>query len=750
MNKIPQSFIDDLLNRIDIVEIIDSRVKLKKSGKNFSACCPFHDEKTPSFTVSQDKQFYYCFGCGATGTALSFLIEYERLGFIDAVENLAKTAGVEVPREKTASNKNYESKLKKLYTILERASEYYQAQLKSHPQREKAVHYLKERGLSGHIAKDFGIGYAPTGWDNVLKELGQTKENEKLLVDAGLVIVKEEDSRHYDRFRHRIMYPIKDTRGRIIGFGGRVLGDDKPKYLNSPETDAFHKGRELYGLYEARQANRQLDNIIVVEGYMDVIALAQYEITNAVATLGTACGEDHLQLAFRYSNEIIFCFDGDNAGRKAAKRGLLNALSSMQDGRQIKFLFLAEGQDPDTLVRQIGKERFLEHTKNAQPLEEFLFDVAAENLDVSTMEGRARFSKIAAPLINLLPEGVFRELMFGSLASRTGLSAEVLRELTKEPVKIDTEISSPTREDQRPATTEKPKTQAPQPNLSSRSTANHNNQSYPQARHKDSVEETPYNDNPLESFDYPDYQDSQTEPDQNNGLDEYYSNTPSYEELNLSSGEYDADTPDGSKPDANNIDAFNIDAFNPHTRHSQEPPKSQTLYSPKATSSININPERTATTLLLREPQLLKQIHDIPTCLQSLESAEDNSTPQQTSPNAAPKDKETSVLRELIQYLQKRPEATFHQILGYWGGAKGLEEQKSLTDLVANNNLKSIRHIENYDALKELEQSLKAISLKTTRIDTKQELHRMQQKGLSNLNDEEKNRYRELVSQNKS
>ena len=716
MNKIPQSFIDDLLNRIDIVEIIDSRVKLKKSGKNYSACCPFHDEKTPSFTVSQDKQFYYCFGCGATGTSLSFLIEYERLGFVDAVESLAKTAGVEVPREKTASNKSYESKLKKLYNILESAAEYYQTQLKSNPQRDKAVRYLKERGLSGKIAKDFGVGYAPTGWDNILKELGESQEKEKLLVDSGLVIVKEEDNRHYDRFRHRIMYPIKDIRGRIIGFGGRVLGDDKPKYLNSPETDAFHKGRELYGLYEARQANRQLDNILVVEGYMDVIALAQYEITNAVATLGTACGEEHLQLAFRYSNEIIFCFDGDNAGRKAAKRGLLNALSSMQDGRQIKFLFLAEGQDPDTLVRQIGKERFLEETKNAQPLEEFLFDVAAESLDIGTMEGRARFSKIAAPLINLLPEGVFRELMFGSLASRTGLSAEVLRELTKEPIKIEQEpnriISNTSAGD-------------PQRNESS------NTAYVPKTNSKSlNVEiDSSTNQNEEIDADYSNYHDIPVEYHSEVQLDEYSIGAPTYSEQDLELNEHNIETPEL------NTDLSQELSYKPATAFL------------KTTSSISISPEKSAITLLLREPQLLKDIANIPSCL--INSDEPNISGPSSS-QLPTQDKDTIVLGDLIQYLQKRPEATFHQILGYWGGSKSLAEQQSLNDLVTNNKLKSIRQIESYDSLKELEQALAVIDQKASKNKTRQELHRMQQKGLSNLSDEEKNHYRELISQNKS
>ncbi|VUD40390.1 DNA primase [Thalassocella blandensis] len=436
MSRIPSAFIDDLINRLDIVDIIDHRVKLKRAGKNYSACCPFHQEKTPSFTVSPDKQFYYCFGCGATGNALGFLMEYENLGFIDAVESLAKHAGMEVPREENKFAEKRDSRLKQLYKILERASDFYQNQLREHPLKDKPVSYLKNRGLSGAIAKLFGIGFAPPGHRNLLQKLGQNEEAIEQLIDTGLVIKREDDGRQYDRFRFRIMFPIRDIRGRTIGFGGRVLGDDKPKYLNSPETEVFHKSRELYGLYEARQANRKLDQLVVVEGYMDVIALAQYGINNAVATMGTACGEDHLKLAFRFVSEIVFCFDGDNAGRNAAKRALTNSLNTMEDGRQIKFLFLPEGQDPDSLVRQIGAERFKSQLENAVPLEEFLFEAAAENIDTSTMEGRARFSKVAAPLVAMLPEGIFRELMFDNLAKRTGLSPEVLRELQKEKVQL--------------------------------------------------------------------------------------------------------------------------------------------------------------------------------------------------------------------------------------------------------------------------------------------------------------------------
>jgi len=440
---IPQGFIDDLLDRLDIVEIIDTRVKLKKSGKNFSACCPFHDEKTPSFTVSQDKQFYHCFGCGASGNALGFLMNYERLEFPQAVEHLARSAGVEVPREASnpAADKRAAEK-KQIYTLLEKADEFYRTQLRQHPARMDGVQYLKNRGLSGDIAREFGIGYAPPGWDNLLKALGSNTDDLKRLFEGGMFIEREGKRQFYDRFRHRIMFPIRDTRGRVIGFGGRVLGDDKPKYLNSPETPVFHKGQELYGLHEARQAYREIPRLLIVEGYMDVVALAQFGIRYGVATLGTACGEDNLRRAFRYTNEVVFCFDGDRAGRAAGLRALENTLPVMEDGRQVKFLFLPDGEDPDTLIRQIGAEKFTHMIELAVPLEDFLFDAVADGLDVQSMEGRARLSKLAAPLLDKLPKGVFRELMFANLANRTGLGKDTLLELIKELPKAGNALST--------------------------------------------------------------------------------------------------------------------------------------------------------------------------------------------------------------------------------------------------------------------------------------------------------------------
>ncbi|MDQ2076270.1 DNA primase [Marinimicrobium sp. ABcell2] len=434
---IPQSFIDDLLDRLDIVEVVDHRVKLKRTGKNYSACCPFHDEKTPSFTVSPDKQFYYCFGCGASGNALGFIMDYERMAFPEAVEQLANLAGLEVPRETQTQAQREQAETKKsLYTLLEQADDYFQDQLRTSPARSHAVDYLKRRGLDGRIAKDYGIGFAPPGWDNLLKALGQDAENQQLLIEGGMLIHYPEEKKLYDRFRHRIMFPIRDTRGRVIGFGGRVLGDDKPKYLNSPETPVFHKGQELYGLYEAKLAYRELPRLLVVEGYMDVVSLAQFGIRYGVATLGTACGEEHLLRAFRHTKEVVFCFDGDKAGRQAAQRALLNSLPVMEDGRQVKFLFLPEGEDPDTLVRQVGAEKFTRMVEMAVPLEDYLFDAVSEDINLRSMEGRARLSKRAAPLIHKLPRGVFRELMFDNLATRTGLNRQMLQELVAEPVEL--------------------------------------------------------------------------------------------------------------------------------------------------------------------------------------------------------------------------------------------------------------------------------------------------------------------------
>jgi len=428
---IPRSFIDDLIARVDIVELIDSAVPLKRSGKNYSACCPFHKEKTPSFTVSPDKQFYHCFGCGQSGNAIGFMMEYYRHDFVESVETLARRVGLEVPRETNQQEAQQRSINKSLYDLLEKANVHYQQQLRIAPDKTRAINYLKSRGLDGAIAKHFQIGYAPPGWNLLLNSDTVASYQAEQLVKAGLTIAKNDQGTHdralqYDRFRDRIIYPIRDSRGRCIGFGGRVLGDDKPKYLNSPETSVFNKGKELYGFYEAKQADNKLSKVIVVEGYMDVIALAQMGVRNAVATLGTAIGSDHLHLILRNVNEVIFCFDGDKAGRQAAERALHNSLPFLQDGRQFRFLFLEEGEDPDSVVRKDGPELFIHKANNAQVLSEFLFAQLGQNLNLDSMDGRATLAKQATPLINQMPKGLFYEMMIGRLAEITQLDRSVV------------------------------------------------------------------------------------------------------------------------------------------------------------------------------------------------------------------------------------------------------------------------------------------------------------------------------------
>ncbi|WP_122573821.1 DNA primase [Pseudomonas viridiflava] len=430
---IPQSFIDDLLNRTDIVDVVSSRVQLKKTGKNYSACCPFHKEKTPSFSVSPDKQFYYCFGCGAGGNALGFIMDHDNLDFPQAVEDLAKAAGMEVPREQgVKGQKPRQPTDSPLYPLLTAAAEFYRQALKNHPTRRAAVDYLKGRGLSGEIARDFGLGFAPPGWDNLYKHLSSDTLQQKVMIDAGLLIENAETGKRYDRFRDRVMFPIRDSRGRVIAFGGRVLGDDKPKYLNSPETPVFHKGQELYGLFEARKYNRNLDEIIVVEGYMDVIALAQQGLRNAVATLGTATSEEHLKRLFRVVPSVLFCFDGDQAGRNAAWRALEATLSSLQDGRRARFLFLPEGEDPDTLVRSEGTDAFRARiNQHAQPLADYFFEQLTKEADPRSLEGKAHMATLAAPLIDKVPGANLKTLMRQRLTEITGLSGEAVSQLVQ-------------------------------------------------------------------------------------------------------------------------------------------------------------------------------------------------------------------------------------------------------------------------------------------------------------------------------
>ena len=430
---IPQSFIDDLLNRTDIVDVVSSRVQMKKAGKNYTACCPFHKEKTPSFSVSPDKQFYYCFGCGAGGNALGFIMDHDNLDFPQAVEELAKAAGMEIPREESGRpHKPRQPTDSPLYPLLTAAADFYRHALKSHPARKAAVDYLKGRGLTGEIARDFGLGFAPPGWDNLFKHLSNDTLQQKAMIDAGLLVENAETGKRYDRFRDRVMFPIRDSRGRIIAFGGRVLGDDKPKYLNSPETPVFHKGQELYGLFEARKFNRSLDEIIVVEGYMDVIALAQQGLRNAVATLGTATSEEHMKRLFRVVPSVLFCFDGDQAGRNAAWRALEATLPCLQDGRRARFLFLPEGEDPDTLVRSEGTDAFKARiNQHAQPLADYFFQQLTEEADPRSLEGKAHMATLAAPLIDKVPGANLRTLMRQRLSEITGLTSETVSQLAQ-------------------------------------------------------------------------------------------------------------------------------------------------------------------------------------------------------------------------------------------------------------------------------------------------------------------------------
>ena len=423
--RIPQSFIDELIARTDIVELINARVPLKKKGREFTACCPFHNEKTPSFTVSEAKQFYHCFGCGAHGTAIGFLMEYEHLDFVDAIETLAAENHMEVPREDTHTRTDHaRNETDPLYQVLEQASRLYQQQLR---RSDRAVRYLKQRGLSGEIAKRYGLGYAPEGWSFLLDKLGKNSRNIDSLKLTGMIVEKSAQKR-YDRFRDRIMFPILDRRGRSIAFGGRILDQGEPKYLNSPETPIFHKGRELYGLFEARKALRKLERIVAVEGYMDVVALAQNGIEYAVASLGTATTREQIQKLFRTVNEVIFCYDGDQAGHKAAWRALENTLPVLRDGLEARFLFLPDAEDPDSLVRKEGKDAFESRLNTAVPLSEFLFEKLLNETDTHSMDGRARLARNAKPLLATIPESIFSELMYKRLAELVGVNDEKLKE----------------------------------------------------------------------------------------------------------------------------------------------------------------------------------------------------------------------------------------------------------------------------------------------------------------------------------
>ncbi len=418
---IPDSFIDELLARVDIVDVIERRVPLKKAGREWTACCPFHDERTPSFYVSPAKQFFHCFGCGAHGSAIKFLMDYERLEFPDAVEELAQSVGLTVPREGGRDERPREDKTD-LYALLDASAGWYQAQL---PKSPEAQAYCRKRGLDADTIARFRLGWAPAGYDGVIKALGNSPRRMELLAEAGMVSSGERGGK-YDRFRERLMFPILDRRGRVIAFGGLVLSSEQsPKYLNSPETPLFHKGRELFALWQVKQANANLQRIVVVEGYMDVIALHQAGLPIAVAPLGTATTHEHTELLFRAAPDVVFCFDGDRAGRAAAWKALDAALPRLRDGRQAYFLFLPEGEDPDTLVRKEGRDGFEQRLKNATPLSDYFFDELARDVDVASLDGRARLAERARPLIARLPDGAFRDLMAQELERRTGASARL-------------------------------------------------------------------------------------------------------------------------------------------------------------------------------------------------------------------------------------------------------------------------------------------------------------------------------------
>ncbi|MBK7121148.1 MAG: DNA primase [Comamonadaceae bacterium] len=429
---IPQSFITELLSRVDVVEVVGRYVQLKKGGANFMGLCPFHGEKSPSFSVSPTKQFYHCFGCGKNGNAISFLMDHAGMNFVEAVKELAGQIGLQVPEEERSPQERERAAAERqkqatLTDVLEKAGEAWRKQLKGSP---RAVAYLKGRGLSGEIARRFGLGYAPDGWHGLASVF--PAYDDPLLLESGLVIVATEDgseARRYDRFRDRIMFPIRNVKGECIGFGGRVLGDEKPKYLNSPETPVFHKGRELYGLYEARQALREAGYVLVTEGYMDVVALAQLGFPNAVATLGTACTPEHVQKLFRFTDSVVFSFDGDAAGRRAARKALDGALPHATDVRTVKFLFLPAEHDPDSFIREFGNDAFARCVSEAVPLSRFLIEAASEGCDLATAEGRAHLASNAKPLWNALPEGALKRQLLGDIAEQVQLHARELSDV---------------------------------------------------------------------------------------------------------------------------------------------------------------------------------------------------------------------------------------------------------------------------------------------------------------------------------
>jgi DNA primase len=431
MGLIPQTFIDELIARADIVEVIGSRVQLKKAGREFKACCPFHNEKSASFWVSPEKQFYHCFGCGVHGTVLRFLMDHDHMAFPEAVEELATRLGLEVPHEGEGAAGGPRRVDEPLYDVMGRVARFFAETL---ARDERAQEYIAKRGLDRETAEKFGIGYAPNSWNEILRRFGGTDEQRRVLTDLGLIIERErgqvrDGERHYDRFRDRIMFPIRDGRGRVIAFGGRILDQGEPKYLNSPETLLFHKGRELYALYEARRSRSNLKRLLIVEGYMDAVRLHQFGISYAVATLGTATTPEHFKRIFRLVSEVVFAFDGDRAGRAAAWRALQHALPEAREGREIRFLFLPDGHDPDSLVGEEGAEAFERRLDTTLPLSEYLIRELSEQSDLTHADGRARFSESARPLWAKLPEGVYRELMLARIAEVVGIAPQRLQEL---------------------------------------------------------------------------------------------------------------------------------------------------------------------------------------------------------------------------------------------------------------------------------------------------------------------------------
>ena len=429
---IPQTFITELLSRVDVVEVVGRYVQLKKGGANFMGLCPFHGEKSPSFSVSPTKQFYHCFGCGKNGNAISFLVDHAGMNFVEAVKDLAGQVGLQVPEEERSPQERERAAAERqkqatLTDVLEKAGEAWRKQLKGSP---RAIAYLKGRGLSGEVARRFGLGYAPDGWHGLASVF--PAYDDPLLTESGLVIVNAEDggeARRYDRFRDRIMFPIRNVKGECIGFGGRVLGDEKPKYLNSPETPVFHKGRELYGLFEARHALREAGYVLVTEGYMDVVALAQLGFPNAVATLGTACTPEHVQKLFRFTDSVVFSFDGDAAGRRAARKALDGALPHATDVRTVKFLFLPAEHDPDSFIREFGADAFARCIGEATPLSRFLIEAASDGCDLGTAEGRAHLASNAKPLWTALPEGALKRQLLGEIAEQVQLNARELSDV---------------------------------------------------------------------------------------------------------------------------------------------------------------------------------------------------------------------------------------------------------------------------------------------------------------------------------